>query len=116
MARTNEISGFQIVLSDGGTEVSTYSIPNSDLVPTKVYATFQDAKQALEQISSKLPHFYPVAYGQAFPYENLSFGKLLYEKGYAAYGWFTLDADDDEGAGLRVCLGLLRVGLVLPAA
>jgi hypothetical protein len=115
MARTNELSGFQIVLSEGASEVSTYSLPSAELVPLKVYATFQDAKEALEAVVAKLPKFYPVAYGQAFPYENLSFGKLLYEKGFAAYGWFTLE-DEELGESVRICIGMVRVGLVLPAA
>lgn len=116
MSRTNETTGFQIVLSDGVSDVYTHSIPHPNLVPTNIYAKYQDAKDALEAITTKLPKFVPVAYGEAFPYENISFGKLLQEKGYAAYGWMIIE-DDDVGANdfIRMEIGLLRVKLILPS-
>jgi hypothetical protein len=117
MSRTNEITGFQIVLSDGVSDVYTYSIPHQNLVPTNVYTSYQDAKDALEAVSAKLPKFIPVAYGEAFPYENVSFGKMLQEKGYAAYGWMIVE-DDDVGAEefIRLEIGLLRVKLVVSSS
>lgn len=115
MSRTNELNGYQIVFSDGSSDYFTYSIPNKDILPCKVYSTYPLAKEALLNYSKDATHFRPVAYGQAFPYESLSFEQLLYEKGYATYGWLDI-TDEETGEASILSIGLLRLTLVLPGA
>ncbi len=113
MSGTAEPSAFMIVISDGISDLYSYSIPERTDAPNKIFLTYGDARRALEKYAGTLEGFLPVAYGEAFPYENVSFEKLLVEKGYATYGWM-LVADDETGETLRISIGLLRLGIAHP--
>lgn len=113
MSGTAEPSAFLIVLSDGISDLYSYSIPDRQDALNRVYLTYGDARRGLEIYTKTLEGFLPVAYGEAFPYENVSFEKLLIEKGYATYGW-RLVLDDETGETLRLSVGLLKIPICAP--
>lgn len=114
MSRTTELPCFQIVLDEGLSGICSHTIPNKDLAPKKVYMQYNTAMEVLKLYAQKLSSFIPVAYGQAFPYDTVSFEQLLYEKGYATYGWFLVNSNDEEEEQMRVGIGLQLLQAVLP--
>lgn len=95
---------YTIVINDDASDNYTYGIAELD-EPT-VFITYEAAKAGLKEFSTKFTSFLPVAYGSAFPYENVTFEKELDAKSYAPFGWGVVLTEDDT---YRVCLGLLRM-------
>jgi hypothetical protein len=114
MPRLIEMPCFQIVLDEGETAISTHTIPKDALIPKKVYMNYSTALDALKQYTAKLESFIPVAYGQAFPYDTVTFEQLIYQKGFAIYGWMLVRMQDDEETQMRVGVGLQLLQLVTP--
>lgn len=112
MSRLAEMPCYQIVLDEGETLISMHTVPKDEIAPKKVFMNYNIAIEALRQIGARLDSFIPVAYGQAFPYETVSFEQLLYQKGYATYGWMMVKDDDDNQ--VRIGIGLQLLHLVVP--
>jgi len=105
--------GYMIVINDSSTDAYIYGIPNFEEVPRVVYTSYLDAKKALMEAVGKFGEFTPVAYGDAYPYENTTFEKEISQKEYALIGWVTLDddEDDEESVPMRIPIGLLKFTL-----
>lgn len=112
MSRTGQ-EVYQIVIVDNASEHYSYGVPEESKQPRVLYASVADAKRALHTLAGKFSSFTPVAYGQAFPFEGVSFEQELVKSGFAAYGWATIEVDSEEedDANERVALGLLRLRL-----
>ena len=104
-----ERSAFLVVVSDGASNNYTHGLPNTQEVPSIVYLSYLDAKKGLMDIISKLNGFVPVAYGEAYPYDNTSFEKELSKDGYATIGWISLEDEDVDDSPDRMAIGLLKV-------
>lgn len=102
---------YQIVVVDNASEHYSYGVPEERLQPQVLYTSVADAKRALHALTGKFQGFTPVAYGQAFPFEGVSFEQVLLKEGFAAYGWATIAVadDDEEEEDQRIALGLLRL-------
>ena len=112
MSRLAEMPCYQIVLDEGETVISTYTVPKDNIAPKKIYMNYSVALEALRQLTGRMESFIPVAYGQAFPYDTVSFEHLLYQKGYATYGWMMIK--DEEENEVRIGVGLQLLHLVVP--
>ena len=102
---------YQIVIVDNASSHYSYGIPEESEHPRVLYASVTDAKRALHALAGKFSSFTPVAYGQAFPFEGVSFEQELVKSGFAAYGWATIEAEAEDEESERVALGLLRLRL-----
>lgn len=102
---------YQIVLVDNASGHYSYGVPEEGQQPRVLYTSVADAKRALHVLTGKFSSFTPVAYGQAFPFEGVSFEQELVKSGFAAYGWATIEAESEEDESERVALGLLRLRL-----
>jgi len=106
---------YMIVINDSSSDAYVYGIPNFAEVPRKLYMSFLEAKNAIIDSVGKFGSFTPVAYGDAYPYENTTFEKEIYQKEYALIGWVTVDNDedddDDEVTSLRIPIGLLKMAI-----
>jgi hypothetical protein len=71
-----------------------------------VYTSYVDAKKALMDTIGKFESFIPVAYGDAYPYENTTFEKEITENDYACAGWVVVEEDESK---VRVPIGLHKV-------
>ena len=100
-------AAYMIVMQDPSSEVTTYGIPNTPEIPTKIYISYADAKNALMEIIETFDEFTPVAYGDAYPYERTTFEKEVRENNYGLIGWISMK--DDDGDVTRVPLGLLKI-------
>lgn len=94
-----------IVANDNASENYTYGILESDKLPV-VFTSYEKAKTALKEAAAEYDTFSPVAYGSAFPYDNVTFDDELEKKSFAPLGWGIIEIDDEV---TRVCLGLLRL-------
>ncbi len=99
---------YLIVLTDGDSDVYTYSLPNTRALPYRVYATLSAAETALQAYTRTLEGYQAVAYGQAFPYEHTSFAQELAQKKFAAVGWFRYQ-DIHTGESIKIKIGILRI-------
>lgn len=98
--------GFMLMYTDTMTSPSIFYVPPIDLTPVRVYATLQGAKEAMRAILPKFDKVTPILYGEAFPYDGVTFDQFLVQNGYAIYGLVQKDDDDDEPfrAGLAIAL------------
>jgi len=105
--------GYMIVINDMSTDAYIYGIPNFEEVPRAVYTSYLEAKKAIMEAVAKFGEFTPVAYGDAYPYENTTFEKEISQKEYALIGWVTVDddEDDEDSVPVRVPIGLLKVAI-----
>jgi hypothetical protein len=102
-----------IVINDMSADAYIYGIPNFEEVPRVVYTSYLDAKKAITEAVEKFGEFTPVAYGDAYPYENTTFEKEISQKEYALIGWVALedDEDDEDSTSVRVPIGLLKIAI-----
>jgi len=105
----NERIGYMIVIKDPSTDAYSYGVPNVDDAPTVLYLSLGDAKRALQATATRFDSFIPVAYGEAYPYENTTFEQLLAANPFAMYGWGILLDEDDKDHPIRVGFGLMKV-------
>jgi hypothetical protein len=98
--------GYMIVLQDNMSDNYTMGIPEADNIPQVLYTSYEDAKTALNECVKKFDTFIPVAYGKAFPYEAVTFDKMLETESFAPYGWAVTTYEDQV---YRVGLGLFKV-------
>jgi hypothetical protein len=104
---------YVIVVNDP-TEQYGHAIPDMPevariLYNTSVYTSYFDAKKALMQVIEKFDNYIPVAYGDAYPYENTTFEREISEKDYARIGWVVVEEDDDESTPVHIPIGLHKV-------
>ena len=97
-----------IVLMDSASDNYTYGVFNERGSPIKAFTSLDDAKAGLKSLSEKYNEFFPTAYGEAFPYDSVSFEEELEKNSFAPWGWATEQTDDGP---YRVCLGLILVSL-----
>lgn len=112
MSRAGGQDVYQIVIVDNASDNYSYGIPKEGMQPRVLYTSVADAKRALHALAGKFSSFTPVAYGQAFPFEGITFEQTLLKDGFAAYGWATIaadDEDDEEDEAQRIALGILRL-------
>ncbi len=104
---------YQIVYGDNASTLYTFGVPDEghDTVHARtVYLSLADAKRALQVLSKKFEAFVPVAYGQAYPYENMTFDQEIAKTGFAVYGWATVQVDsEDDDTKEKFAIGLMRV-------
>ncbi len=113
MSRLQEV--YQIVYNDNGSDLYSYGVPDSAHEPAHtraLYSSLGDAKRALLSLSKKFQQFVPVAYGQAYPFEHVSFDQELARSGYANFGWITIEAEEEDEADTRFAIGLLRLTIL----
>lgn len=106
---------YQIVYKDNASDIYSYGVPDNGHEPahTRVlYSSLGDAKRALSSLSKQFDSFTPVAYGQAYPYETISFDQELARSGYANFGWVTIEAEADDEMDTRFAIGLLRLTIL----
>ncbi len=99
---------YMIVLMDSASDNYTYGVFKESDSPMKAFTSLDDAKAALESLSEKYNEFFPTAYGEAFPYESVSFDEELETNSFAPWGWAT---EETEDGSCRICLGLILVSL-----
>jgi hypothetical protein len=103
---------YQIVYGDNASDFYTFGVPDEghELVHARtVYLSLADAKRALQAFVKKFDVFVPVAYGQAYPYEHVTFDQEITKVGFAIYGWATVQSVPDEEEVERLAVGLLRL-------
>jgi hypothetical protein len=101
---------YQIVVADSASDLYTFGVPTASDTPHVIYRTLAQAQSALLEFVRKFEKFTPVAYGDAYPYENTSFEALLQEKGAAPYGWaYIQDEDDDRPSRVGIFILSLRL-------
>jgi hypothetical protein len=98
---------YQIVVSDSASDLYSFGVPAAADTPHTLYSSMGAAKDALLEFVRKFEKFIPVAYGDAYPYENISFETYLQEKGFAPFGWTILN--DEDNHPLRVGIFLLAL-------
>jgi hypothetical protein len=98
MTTANE--AYMIVVQDNASEHYSFGVHSN-----VVYASYEEAKTALQNAAGNFDSFLPVAYGKAFPYESTSFDEML-KDGFAPYGWGVIQTD---GEVYRICIGLMKV-------
>lgn len=103
---------YQIVYGDNASALYTFGVPDEghEAVHARtVYLSLADAKRAIQVLVKKFDAFVPVAYGQAYPYENMTFDQEMTKVGYAIYGWATIQAESEEEEDERFAIGLMRL-------
>jgi hypothetical protein len=103
---------YQIVYGDNASELYNFGVPDEghDVVHAHtVYASLADAKRAIQILVKKFDRFVPVAYGQAYPYENITFDGEIAKTGSAVYGWATVQTVPDAEEEERFAVGILRL-------
>jgi hypothetical protein len=107
---------YQIIYGDNASSLYTFGVPDAghEAVQARtVYRSLAEAKRALQTLVKKFDRFVPVAYGQAYPYEHVTFDHELAKSGFAVYGWATIhDESADSEDGERFAVGLLRLTVV----
>jgi len=98
--------GYMIVLQDNMSDNYAMGIPPDNIIEQVVYTSYKDAKAAIDECSKKFEAFIPVAYGKAFPYEGVSFEKMLETESFAPYGWAVTEF---EGEKYRIGVGLFKM-------
>jgi len=98
--------GYMIVLQDNMSDNYTMGIPEQNNIEQVVYTSYEGAKAALIECVKKFDTFILVAYGKAFPYENLTFEKILEEESFAPYGWAVTEYEEEK---YRIGVGLFKV-------
>jgi hypothetical protein len=101
---------YQIVLADNASDVYTFGVPNASDTPQVVYRSLAAAQAAMQEFSRKFETFIPVAYGEAYPYEGITFEEHLQKKGAAPYGWAVIPEEGEERP-VRVGVFLLSLRL-----
>lgn len=96
--------GYIVVVNDNASDNYTYGI--SEIGDQVIYTSYEAAKKALAAAGEKYDTFLPVAYGSAFPYDNITFDEQIETKSFAPLGWGVVEV---EGDSFRVCIGLLRL-------
>jgi hypothetical protein len=96
--------GYIVVINDNASDNYTYGL--AELGEKVIYTSYEAAKTALVEASDTYETFLHVAYGSAFPYDNVTFDEELEAKSFAPLGWGVVEV---EGDTFRVCLGLLRL-------
>jgi len=100
-----------IVIKDSSSDEFVYAIPEIPNVTKKVYISYQEAKKSIMDFIKDLDDFIPVAYGEAYPYENTTFEQEISEKGFALVGWVPVVHDENEQA-IHIPIGLLKMELI----
>ena len=102
--------GYMIVINDSSADAYLYGIPNFEEIPRKLYVSYLDAKKAIMEAVAKFGEFTPVAYGDAYPYENTTFEKEISQKEYALIGCVAMSSDEeDDEPPVRIPIGLLKL-------
>jgi len=96
--------GYIVVINDNASDNYTYGV--AELGDQVIYTSYEEAKAALAKAAEKYESFLPVAYGSAFPYDNVTFDEEIEKKSFAPLGWGVIEV---EGDSFRVCVGLLRL-------
>jgi hypothetical protein len=96
--------GYIVVINDNASDNYTYGV--SELGDQIIYTSYEAAKEALAAAAENYENFLPVAYGSAFPYDNVTFDEEIEAKSFAPIGWGVVEV---EGDFFRVCVGLLRL-------
>lgn len=99
---------YMIAINDCVEVAYIYGVPTLPEIPRTVYGSYTDAKKAIMEVVSKFKEFTPVAYGDAYPYENTTFDKEMSQKEYALIGWVSMADPDDEESSVRIPIGLLK--------
>lgn len=107
-----KIAGYMIAYNDNSSDLYSYGIPEITDISRTLYTTVAEAKKALDQFATQFDSFQAVAYGQAFPYESVTFEQQLQKTGAAVYGWATLTSEE-EGGEEGSAAEQLRLGIVL---
>ena len=97
-----------VVIQDGASDNYTYGVPEEPDSPQTIYTSYQDAKVAIQAAAARFDTFQMVAYGSAFPYDDVTFDQLIENKGMAPYGWGIITTEEETW---RICIGLLRLKL-----
>jgi hypothetical protein len=100
--------GYLIVVKDNASENYSYGIPEPADTPQVIFTSYEDAKVALQTAADGFEEFLPVAYGKAFPYDNITFDDEVEANSFAPFGWGIIRTEDGT---LRVCVGLLRMSI-----
>ena len=100
--------GYMIVLKDNASDNYTYGIPEHEDAPQVIFTSLEDAKVAIKKVVSNMDNFMPVAYGEAFPYDSVTFEQLIARESFAPYGWSTVITDEES---YSICIGVLRLDL-----
>ena len=100
--------GYMIVLKDNASDNYTYGIPEQEDAPQVIFTSLEDVKVAIKKVVSNMDNFIPVAYGEAFPYESVTFEQLVVKESFAPYGWSLVITDEES---YRICIGVLRLDL-----
>ena len=104
----SRVYGYMIVLKDNASENYTYGIPEQEDAPQVIFTSLEDAKVAMKKVVSNMDNFMPVAYGEAFPYDSITFEQLIEKESFAPYGWSPVVTDEES---YRICIGVLRLDL-----
>jgi hypothetical protein len=107
MSGSNEHVGYMVVIHDSTSDSYSFALPDETDVPQVVYSSFEEAKTAVKKASENFEEFIPVAYGQAYPYDSVTFDQQINKAPFAPYGWGIVDLED--GTTVRICMGLLRI-------
>ena len=98
--------GYMIVLQDNMSDNYKMGIPEDNNIEQVVYTSYEGAKAALTESIKNFDTFIPVAYGRAFPYESITFEKLLETESFAPYGWVVTEYEQEK---YRIGVGLFKV-------
>ena len=101
---------YQIVLQDSASDFYNYGIPTPTDLPQRVYTSIEVAKSVLLEFVKKFEKFIPVAYGDAYPYENTTFEEYLAKNGAAPYGWVYISQEGEEHP-LRLGISILALSI-----
>ena len=100
--------GYLIVVQDNASENYNYGIPEIADTPQVIFTSYEDAKIGLQKAVDEFQEFLPVAYGKAYPYDDVTFDQEIEAKSFAPLGWGIVRTEDGT---LRICVGLLRMSL-----
>lgn len=95
-----------IVLQDNMSDNYTMGIPDQENIEQVLYTSYEGAKAALIECIKNFETFIPVAYGKAFPYEAVTFDKMLETESFALYGWVVTEVEEEK---FRIGVGLYKV-------
>ena len=107
MSGSNERVGYMVVIHDSTSDSYSFAIPDEADIPQVVYSSLEEAKTAVKEASENFEEFLTVAYGQAYPYDSVTFDQQIKKASFAPYGWGIVHVED--GSTVRICMGLLRI-------